>query len=336
MVEERCIMREPTILLSRADVESCISLAEIVEVVQKVFQAHAENKIVLPPKLEFNLAPMGIKAWNVAMPAYIATYNAAGIKWVGGFAGNPRSHDLPYTMATILLQDPETGVLLGVMDGSFITGARTGAAAAVAAHLCALPEATKVSMVGTGVQARYGLEALMHLRKLTEVRAVAAHFGSAERFASDMGKRFGLSVTAHASVQEALDGTEIIIAATTAPEPIIRDEWLMPGVTAVAVGAYPEYDDKFVLSANRILVDDLGQCLKRGGLVPLFRSGRLTEGDIDANLGEIISGLKPARVNSADRVLAVPVGLGTHDVAIASIVHKRATERGLGGRFDFL
>ncbi len=329
-------MSKSTLLLSEQDVANCIEMNEVVEIVQQTFRAHGEGQVVMPAKITLDIRSMGHEYWSNAMPAYIAPLEAVGIKWAGGFAENPSRYGLPYVMATILMQDPDTGYLRAVMDGRHITNLRTGAAAAVSASYSMASSASKVAIIGAGTQGRTSLQALMQITKLSEARAQDALPGAAERYANDMQGKLGLPVKACKTVQEAVEGADIVITATPANAPLVRDEWLKPGVTAVSLGSYQEFDDQFVLKADRIIVDSWAQCSHRGELARLVESGKMGREKVDAELGEVATGKKPGRGSNEERVLVVPIGLGSLDIAVASLVYKRALEKGLGGHFSFM
>lgn len=329
-------MADETLLLSHQDVVRCLDMKEVIEIVEQVLRAHGEDRVVMPAKITLDLRPVGREFWSNAMPAYVAPLEAVGIKWVGGFANNPTRHGLPYLMATILLQDPDTGRLRAVMDGLHITNLRTGAAAAVSARHAARAGAGIVAIVGAGTQGRTSLWALGHLFQIQEVRVVDVLPGAAEGYAREMSARLGLRVRPCDTVQEAVEGADVVVTATTANEAVVRNGWLGPGVTAVALGSFQEFDDDFVLGADRIIVDSWEQCRHRGELARLAHAGKLSREDVDAELGDVVVGRKPGRGGDAERVLVVPIGLGSLDIAVASVVYQRARELGLGGRYSFV
>ena len=162
-------MDHQTILLSQSDVQSVINLDDICDTVEETLRAHGLGQVVLPTKITLDINPVDHQAWMNAMPAYVNPLDAAGIKWAGGFINNPRVHNLPYVMATIILNDPVTGQNLAVLDGVFITNARTGAAAALSAKYAARSDSSVAAIIGTGTQARWILRALTRYFELQAV-----------------------------------------------------------------------------------------------------------------------------------------------------------------------
>jgi len=142
-------MNHKTLLLSREDIQGCLDMPACLEIVEQVFKAHGEARVVMPPKLSLNLKGAG--GWVNAMPAYVGPFNAAGLKWVGGWGGNIE-RGLPFIMGTILLIEPQTGLLLSVMEGGFITNLRTGAATGIAAKYLAKKDSAIVGLIGAGAQ----------------------------------------------------------------------------------------------------------------------------------------------------------------------------------------
>ncbi len=329
-------MPEDTLLLSLKDVARCIEMKEVVEIVGRVFKAHGENEVILPPKICLDLEPMGYRFWHNAMPAYVKPFDAAGIKWAGGLDNNPSKHGLPFIMGMIMLQDPDSGVILSVMDGAWITALRTGAAGAVCASLTMVRNATTVAIVGAGVQGRTTLSALSHVMRIGEVRVADVIPEARERYAREMGAELGIKVRACGTVQEAVEGADVVVTATASRVPIVKSAWLKPGVACVSLGSYQEFDDEFDLGADRIFVDNFEQCSHRGEIAPFFHDGRMKPESVAGNIGEVAAGLKLGRGSDSERTLVVPLGVGSHDIAVASVVYKRAKEMGLGARFNFL
>jgi len=162
-------MREDQLLyLSRKDVEDVdLSMAEIIKTLEVAFREKAEGRVEMPPKP--GIHPGGGDNFIHAMPAYIPALKSAGMKWVSGFPANTR-RGLPYVSGLLILNDPDTGLPLAVMDCGWITGIRTGAATAVAAKHLARPESATVGILACGVQGRTNLAALQAPRGRSTIR----------------------------------------------------------------------------------------------------------------------------------------------------------------------
>ncbi|HVA06943.1 MAG TPA: hypothetical protein VNG12_09410, partial [Acidimicrobiales bacterium] len=121
-----------------------------------------------------------------------------------------------------------------------------------------------------------------------------------------------------------------------ADEPLVRAEWLQPGVTILSMGSYQEFEDEAVLRADKIVVDSWEQCSHRGELKRFAESGRLTKREIFAEIGDTVCGRRPGRESNQESIFVVPIGLGTHDIALAKLAYDRLASRGQGQRFQFV
>ncbi len=328
-------MSHETLLLSGEDVQACLDLRQAMEVIRDVYDAHARGLAVAAPKSVLDLKPMGIAAWTNATPSYYAPSAAAGLKWAGGYAGNP-SKGLPYMLALIVLQDPETGLPLAVMDGAKITAMKTGATAALCASEFANPGQNTLALIGAGTQGISCAVGVARAVSLAEIRVYDKVQSSAKRAAARLSREEGVPANACASVQEAVRGSSIIVTATQADEPLVKNEWISPGATAISFGSWQEFDHAFTLTAEKILVDNWEDCVHRGELAKLIQAGRITEKHIYGTLSEVFVGRKLARTSASERVLIVSVGVGMHDIALARSVHDVAVTAGIGVRFAFL
>ena len=328
-------IKTDTLLLSRTDVERCIDMAQVVAIVEGVFKAHGEGKVVMPSKITLNMSSLGIPNWMNAMPAYVEPAQMYGIKWAGGFIDNPSRYNLPYVMATLTLNDPHTGVPVGMMDAIHITNMRTGASVAVAARYLARPDSSVVTFIGCGAQAWTSLQALNEVLDLKEIRAVDINPEASERLVRQAAG-LGIQGRAVGDNRQAVEGADVIVAATTTDEPLVMKDWVKPGALVAKLGSYQELDDALTLSAAKLIVDHRGQAQHRGELVHLLDAGRITQDDIYGELGEIIAGSLPGREDADEIIVAPIIGMGSEDVTIGAEVLRRARALGLGQCFDFL
>lgn len=327
-------MTREALLLSDHDVRSCLSEAEIIQIVHEVFKAWGEGQFVMPAKISTDLRRFGRDSAFSAMPGYLATHNVAGLKWAAGCAHNP-AHGLPYILATILLSDPLTGITLSVLDGCYISGVRTGAQAAWAAKYTANPDSKIAAMIGAGAQSKMALRALAHFFRFESVRVSDISPAARARFQAELEKELGLRIVPAASSQEAAEGADIICCATPDRGPVVRNAWVKKGATAIALGSFQEYDDEFILAANKVIVDSWAQCSNRGALKNVVERGVFSEKNLYGEMGELACGKKPGRHAADERILVVPIGLALHDLAAAGVAYCRALEKGLGVKFNF-
>ncbi|MBW2196262.1 MAG: hypothetical protein JRF58_00100 [Deltaproteobacteria bacterium] len=178
--------------LSQKDVVSVgLTMTEIIETLEVAFREKGRGNTEMPPKP--GIHPGGEDNFIHAMPAYIPALNAAGVKWVSGFPGNQKK-GLPYITGLLILNDPETGIPISVMDCVWITAVRTGAATALSARHLARPESSVVGVLGCGVQGRTNVEALNTLFPLKRVMAYDVNTEAVRGYADEIGSRLNLEV----------------------------------------------------------------------------------------------------------------------------------------------
>ena len=326
-------MTHEILYLSRADVEAAgVTMPEIIDRLAVMFREKGHGRTEMPPKPDLHPGPPGNDNFIHAMPAYCGALQAAGLKWIAGFPGN-RDRGLPYVTGLIVLNDVETGLPLAVMDATWVTAMRTGAASAIAARHLARPDSAVVAIIGCGVQARTNLEALaVVLPRLATVRAHDLHPDRARAFAEEMRRRFPrLAVEVSPTPHAAIEGADVIVTGTPIrrhPEPLLEAAWFAPG----ALGLPLDYDSYWtpaaMAAADRFYTDDTPQLVAtqaRGvffqQIPPLF-----------ADLGEVVAGLKEGRRSPGERLLCLNMGIALDDMATAPLVLERARERGLGTR----
>jgi ornithine cyclodeaminase/alanine dehydrogenase-like protein (mu-crystallin family) len=326
----------PTRLISKEQVQRCVDMSDAITVVEQVLRGHAKGRVAMPAKVTMDLAEFGLKAWNTAMPAYIEPLSASGFKWVGGFADNRERHGLPFLIATILVQDVQTGYPLAVMEGTHITNLRTGALNALAVRHYAHVDAHSLALIGTGVQARFALDGILREINLREVRGYDLQPEAARRFADEVERSHGIHVRVCSNAEEAVRGAQIVITATPSIVPIVRREWMGPGVTAISVGSQgQEFDDEAVLGADKLICDSWEQCMHLGELREFAESGRLSRDDVFAEICETVDGRKPGRERDDEYILVVPIGLGSLDIGLARFVYDRVVAQEETATFRF-
>ena len=318
-----------TIVLSKRDIAANLPYEKVIDMVDKVFQEWGNGNVVMPPKINLDMSRSGFDSWSNAMPAYVASSNLGGIKWIGGYKSNP-TKGLPYIMGIIILTDPETGQTMSIMDGTYISDWRTGASAAIAVKYLVNEKPKKIAMIGAGMQ---GKTASACINKLFPEATIAVADIAPERrraFCDEMLEKFQIDITNAPTVKDAVADADAVVLLTTASEPIVKAEWLAEGCLTLAMGSYQQTGDKLILESDKIIVDSWEQAGHRGELKKLAESGKITRENIHTELGFIAAGKKSGRENAKERILAVLVGLGAHDIFIAGQVHKKAVEKNLG------
>jgi ornithine cyclodeaminase/alanine dehydrogenase len=324
-------MSRTILYLSRAEVEAAgPPMKAIIERLEVAFAEKGHGRTEMPPKPGIHPGPPGNDNFIHAMPALVGALGAAGVKWVSGFPGNA-ARGLPYISGLMILNDPETGLPTAVMDATWITAMRTGAATAVAAKRLARPGAAVLGIIGCGVQGVTNLEALhVVLPALAAVRVFDIHPERTEAYAAAQGRRYpALRIAACASPRAAIEGCDVIVTAGPIrrdPKPVLEAAWFAPGALGVPLDYDSYWTPAAMAAADRFYTDDRGQLLhtKEGGVY--FRAIP----DVYADLGEVVAGLKDGRRSPDERLVCMNLGLALEDMATAPLVLERARAEGLG------
>jgi ornithine cyclodeaminase/alanine dehydrogenase len=301
-----------------------VTITEIIDAVEKMFEEKAAGRVEMPPKPGIHPQP---DAFIHAMPAFIPAMSSAGIKWVSGFPENYRN-DLPYISGLIVLNDPETGLPLAVMDCVWITAQRTAAASAVAAKYLARPDAETVGILGCGVQGRSHLQALHTLFPLRKVMAYDTDATARERYARSMSAELDLEVVAVDGPREAVTGCDIVVTAgpiLKVPHATIQSGWLDPGGFAALVDFDSYWHPDALREVDKFCTDDRAQ-------LDFYRQEGYFQNipPVYAELAELVAGQRPGRENTSERTITCNLGLALEDMAVAPLVFRRAVDRHVG------
>jgi ornithine cyclodeaminase/alanine dehydrogenase-like protein (mu-crystallin family) len=311
--------------LSKSDVEAAgVSMSEIIAALETMFREKGQGKVEMPPKPGIHTQP---DAFIHAMPAYIPSLGSAGVKWVGGYPGN-QAKGLPYITGLLILNDPETGFPTAVMDCTWITAMRTGAATAVAAKYMARPESATAGILACGYQGRTNLEAICCVLPIKQVRAYDVVPGVADRFAEQMQAKLKIEVKAVTEPAAAVKDMDVVVTSGPIlkhPKPAIEAGWLKPGGFGSLVDFDSYWQGPALAQADKLSTDDKAQ-MAYYRQIGYFRETP----EPYADLGEIVAGIKPGRQSATERTLAVNLGLALDDMATAPLVVRKAQEKGLG------
>lgn len=321
-------MRE-ILYLSRKDVEEVgMSFFEVAEAVQEALRQKYLGRIEMPPKPGIHTAP---DAFIHAMPAFIPELGAAGIKWVGGYPENHKK-GLPYITGLLVLNDVETGVPLSIMDCTWITAVRTGAATAIAAKYLASDDSKSLAIIGCGVEGRSNLLALnAFFPSIRDVRAYDISAENAERYSREMESK-GIRVKIASSPREAIEGADIIVTAGPIlkdPKPTIEASWLSEGCFVCTLDFNSYVTAGAFRSADRLFTDDLEQFRYYKG-IGYFKETPMPLGD----LGDLMAGRIPGRERRNQIIMCVNLGLAIEDMATAIKIYTKAVEKGIGKRLQ--
>jgi ornithine cyclodeaminase/alanine dehydrogenase len=319
-------MASPRFLyLSRADVERVgLDVKTIRDLLERAFREKGEGRVELPPKPGIHPRP---DAFLHAMAASIPGLQSAGLKWVAGFPENA-ARGLPYVSGLLILNDVETGLPLAVMDATWITGWRTGAATALSARYLARPESSVAGILACGVQGRTNLAAMAAFFPLRKVYAYDHRRENQDRYVREMSERLGLEVVGVDEPRQAVTPADLVVTSgpiLKQPRPTIERDWLREGAFASAVDYDSYWTGDALAQIDRIATDDHAQ-FRYTRELGYFRQTP----EPYADLGELVTGRKPGRQSAGERTLAMNLGLALDDIAVAPAVLRRAQEMGLG------
>lgn len=314
------------LFLSRANIEAInLSTNEIIDCVEEAFRQKGKRDFEMPPKPGIHPAP---DAFIHAMPAYLPRLRAAGIKWVSGYPENVR-RGLPYVSGLLILNDPETGLPISVMDAAWITAKRTGAATAVAAKYLARKDSKILGILGCGVQGRSNLEALHKtLKNLEEVRAYDISKTSLRLYVDEMTEKLGLSIKPVDNPREAVQGSDVIVTAGPIlknPNPAIERDWINDGAFGCPIDFDSYWKPDAMRSMHKFCTDDQEQLLYYKS-IGYFRDTP----EVYAELDQIVLGQKAGRENDEERTMSMNLGVAIEDIAVAAMLYEKAKRVGIG------
>ena len=321
------------VLLGESDVRAVLSMDDLIAAMETALDQYSGGGVRQPLRSVVDVGDG--HAFYGVMPAYIARPPALGTKLVSVYHSNA-ALGLPSHLATIVLLDPETGALQAVMDGRYITEARTAAVSAASAKHLARPDARVLAVLGSGVQARSHIDALLRVRPFEELRVWGRDAGHVRALLDGLAPGPIRSVAA-ASAHEAADGADVIALVTASREPVLTRASVRDGAHICAVGAcrpdQREMDTALVRDA-RVFVDSrVGALAEAGDLVIPIREGAIDASHIAGELGDVFGGRTPGRRNAAEITIFKSLGMAVEDVAAARLAFDRASERGLGRGF---
>lgn len=321
------------LVLNHEDVKGALVMPDVVRVVEQSFVELSVGRAIMPQRVTIS-TPGGTSFY---MPGYLERSNALACKIVSVFKENP-GRGLPSTMGTMLLQDPETGAVIAMMDAAYLTAIRTGAASGVATkYLARVNNGMIVSVIGAGVQGKMQLRAMAAVRSLSSAIVYDLSESAALEFRVELEPELEIAITCAGSVEQALEA-DIVCTATTSSTPLFNGKRIRPGTHLNAVGAHgPKARelDTAAIANSKFVVDSKVAASKESGelLIPMSE-GILTSANIHAELGEIITGERLGREDDSEITVFKSNGLAVQDAATAKLVYDNAIKAGLGVEID--
>jgi ectoine utilization protein EutC len=322
----------PMYLISEAELRRAVTLSDAIPAMEEAFVTYSQKRATVPPVVQLdvpeNRGEIHVKAGHIhGASEYV-------IKIAAGFYDNPE-RNLPVGSGLMMVFDSVTGFPLAMLlDNGFLTELRTAAAGAVAAKYMAPQKVDQVGIIGAGVQGRFQLESLAQVRHFRRVRVYDHHTKNVTKYLSDMQPKFEAQMEAASTSEDAVRGSNVIITATPSRKPILLGEWIGPRTHITAMGSdspdKQELDTSVLARADRIIADSVVQCVIQGEIHHAVKVGILKDTDVDGELGDVISGKVPGRLNDEEITICDLTGVGVQDAAIAKIAYQKARSLNLG------
>ncbi|MFM8532185.1 MAG: ornithine cyclodeaminase family protein [Acidimicrobiia bacterium] len=318
-------------LLTEQQVHALLPIGDLISVMESALAKFSAREVLQPVRSVLTVGPT--KAYFGLMPACVPSPTSLGAKLVTVFGENHK-RGLPSHFATILLLDPDTGALRAIIDGRYITEARTAAVSAVSTRFLANPHASTLAIIGSGVQARSHLEAYQQVRPLKEVRIWSPNAGSRARFVDDMSPKMNMPIINAATAEAAVRGADLIVLVTSSPTPVIEDAWVSEGAHVVCVGACRPTQQEMppaLVARGRVYVDSSAAAVvESGDIVMNIAAGLFDASHIRGEIGELVLGRVRGRSSPTEITIFKSLGMAVEDVVAADLVLTRAMETGAG------
>ncbi len=321
-------------ILRADDLAGTLSMPDVLALVEQAFAERGRGCTEMPAKSYLHFP--GYQGVLLIMPGNLPQMEQAGVKLISVHTGNPSNHGLPTLISTIVLISPDTGEPLCIMDGSYVTGMRTGAASGVATKFLARKSSRVLGLVGAGFQGPFQLEAVRH-SMCVELVLVNDLIRDRAQSLADRAAALGLRTRVCDTAEEVVRGCDVLVTATPSDHPIVKDEWVHPGMHLNCVGSYAAGKQEIepsILTRARVVVDDWEQARHAGEInVPVSR-GEFRREDVYATLPEIAAGLRRGRTNESEVTVFDTTGLAIQDVVTAWKAFEMAECTGRGSLID--
>lgn len=323
------------IYLSKEDISKVITMKEVIAAVKGAFEMVAEDTVDIP--LRTKIPAPKVSGEFLFMPAYAESLNAAAVKVINIFSKNI-DKGLISAPAQTLLIDGETGYIIALMDGNYVTQLRTGASSGVAFELLANKDAKIGAMIGTGGQAATQLEAMICACDLEEVKIYDMNKERLDAFVADMTEKlaaYGTKFTAAKDSDDCIADADVLITVTPAKDPVFDGTKIKPGCVISAVGTYEphkhELDPAVLPRTSKIYCDSVSAALSETGdlLIPIA-DGIISEADINGNIGDVSLGKIVGRESEDEIIVYETVGVAAQDLCTAKVIYDKAVEMGIG------
>lgn len=326
-----------TLLLNKEEVSRLICMKEVIPAVEAAYKAFSSNQVLQPGYIGIDLPPpRGEIDFKLS---YCGSNELISMKASsGGFANNLKDHGVPSGMGTILLFDARCCALLCVMEGSLITGLRTGAAGAVSVKALARKNSRKITSIGTGNQARMQIRAISEVMKIEEIHAWNNTPETLSRYKADIEGEFGIPVAMAKSKREAVEQADILITTTRGKGSLVQADWIKPGTHIVAIGTDQRGKQELgpeIFRNAKIVTDSLTQCVEKGETWHPLNKKIIARDDIHGELGEVLLGRIPGRENDEEVTIFDSTGMAIQDNITSEKIYRNAIASETGTFFEF-
>jgi alanine dehydrogenase len=318
------------LMLSRKEIEEILPPKEVINAVEDSYREYGLDTAIVPARTRIDIERYD--ANMLVMPGYLTGMDALGTKLVTTHLKNSKL-GLPTVIGTIILNDPKTGVPIAILDGTYITAMRTGAAGAVAAKYLSRDDSSTATIIGTGVQGRSQLIALCEVRKIEKVFAFDVDERRCQQYVGEMKKRIDAELIKTDNLRKAVCESDIIVTATSSSDPVIKGDWVTEGCHITGIGSHSldarELDENVIAKASKIVLDTW-DARKVGDIAYPLSNGLLKEEEIYSDIGSIVAGKKPGRTSPNEITIFKSIGTAVADVSTALRTYQLARKRRIG------
>ena len=323
--------------LSNADVKQVLDLGRAIEITEQALRDHSEGRVIWSTPEDLAIKPeQGWQSWVTGCALStepVAGFRIRSIKAAGGSRDISRPPLGPRRI--MILSDREGGEIRAIMDEDWCHAVRTAAAATVAMRVLARKNAATMAMLGAGDTARAAVPVMAQVFALKEIRVTSRTPESRQSYAKEVGSEYGLDVRAVESTEEALQGADLVVSATTTSTPFVKDAWIGAGTTVYSIGKHQEMESAVYKNADKFVVDSWVHCKNKSDMQRMIKENFLSENDLYAELPELLSGKKPGRQSDKERIFIRAIGLVNQDIAMANAIYQSALVKGIGTRLPY-
>lgn len=327
-----------TLLLKKEEVRKLISMKEVIGTVEEAYKAFSSKRVMQPGYIGMHLPPPRGEI-DFKLGYYMNNEVISMKASSGGFPDNPRLYGVPSGMGTVLLFDARTCALICVMDGSLLTGLRTGASGAVSVKVLARKNAKTIASIGTGQQARMQIRAIREVMDIGSIHAWSRTADTLVSYKADIEREFGIPVILANSAKEAVEQADILITTTRGKGPVVQSDWVRPGTHIIAIGTDQQGKQELqpdIFRNAKIVNDSLEQCCEKGETWHPLNEQIITRNDIHGEIGEILLSKKPGRENDEEITIFDSTGMAIQDNTASAKIYQNALDNKVGTFFEFI